>query len=92
MENLFLAKYSYERLCSSKNALISELISSKIFNITSERFPDKKLNNIGKFIPNKMFNTIKLFLLKYWLFIKRNIMPTVTNIKFLHYHISQQTV
>ena len=32
-----------------------------------------------------MFNTIKLFLIKYWLRIKRKLNQTVANIRLLHY-------
>ena len=48
-------------------------------------------NKLTEFIPNKMFNTIKLFFIKYWLHIKRKLNLTVVNIRLLHYHISQQT-
>ena len=49
------------------------------------------LNKLTEFVPNKMFNTIKLFIIKYWLRIKTKINQAVVNIRLLHYHILQQT-
>ena len=49
------------------------------------------LNKLTEFVPNKMFNTIKLFIIKYWLRIKTKINQAVVNIRLLHYHMLQQT-
>ena len=39
-----------------------------------------------------MFNTIKLFFIKFWLCIKRKLNLTVANARLFHYHISQKTI
>ena len=39
------------------------------------------LNKLTEFIPNKMFNTIKLFFIKYWLRIKRKLNLSAVNIR-----------
>ena len=52
--------------------------------------PSKMLNKLTESIPNKMFNTIKLFLsifniFKYWLCIKRKLNLTAVNTRLLLY-------
>ena len=61
-----------------------------MFNTTRSRIPNQMLHKLTEFIPNKMFNTIKLFFIKYWLHIKTRFNLTYVNVRLLYYHISHK--